>query len=120
MSYDTKQDQNPDTNDQFHNWSNNCESLFGFLEQEKNSDKVLEGTVEIGSQYHNYMETHTHIIRPIENGEFEVYPATQWPHSIHFFLSNVLKIPSHKFDVRVIRRHPCYLISLKKCMYYSP
>ena len=72
-----------------------------FVEQEKNSDKVFQGEFEIGSQYHNYMETHTHVVRPIENGEFEVYPATQMPHTIHVFLSRVLKIPSHKFDVRV-------------------
>ena len=47
------------------------------------------------------METHTHVIRPIENGEFEVYPGTQMPHTIHVFLAKVLKIPAHKFDVRV-------------------
>jgi CO/xanthine dehydrogenase Mo-binding subunit len=46
------------------------------------------------------METHTHVIRPIENGEFEVYPATQMPHTIHVFLSGVLKIPANKFDVK--------------------
>ena len=71
------------------------------LEQERCSDKVFEGELQMGSQYHNYMETHTHTIRPIENGEFEVYPATQWPHVIHVFLSSVLNIPSHKFDVKV-------------------
>ena len=62
---------------------------------------MFEGEVQIGSQYHNYMETHTHVVRPIENGEFEVYSATQMPHSIHVFLSKVLGIPSHKFDVKV-------------------
>ena len=78
------------------------ESFFSNVEQEQESDKVFEGELSIGSQYHNYMETHTHVIRPIENGEFEVYPATQMPHTIHVFLSQVLNIPSHKFDVKVI------------------
>ena len=78
------------------------ENIFSNLEQEQESDKVFEGELSIGSQYHNYMETHTHVIRPIENGEFEVYPATQMPHTIHVFLSQVLSIPSHKFDVKVI------------------
>ena len=31
--------------------------------------KVLEGDVEIGSQYHFYMETLACIIRPIEDGQ---------------------------------------------------
>ena len=74
---------------------------FSIVEQERESDKVFEGDLHIGSQYHNYMETHTHVVRPIENGEFEVYPATQMHHSIHVFLSKVLGIPSHKFDVKV-------------------
>ena len=78
------------------------ENIFYNLEQEQESDKVFEGELSIGSQYHNYMETHTHVVRPIENGEFEVYPATQMPHTIHVFLSQVLGIPSHKFDVKVI------------------
>ena len=62
---------------------------------------MFEGQVELGSQYHNFMETHTHIVRPIENGEFEVYPATQWMHSMNVFLGQVLDIPAHKFDVKV-------------------
>ena len=75
--------------------------MISILEQERESDQVFEGELSIGSQYHKYMETHTHVVRPIENGEFEVYPATQMPHSIHVFLSRVLNIPSHKFDVKV-------------------
>ena len=70
-------------------------------EQEHQSFKVFEGEVELGSQYHNFMETHTHVVRPIENGEFEVYPATQWMHSITVFLSQALNIPAHKFDIKV-------------------
>ena len=62
---------------------------------------MFEGEVQIGSQYHNYMETHTHVVRPIENGEFEIYPATQMAHSIHVFLSRVMNLPTNKFDVKV-------------------
>ena len=70
-------------------------------EQEHQSFIVFEVEVELGSQYHNFMETHTHVVRPIENGEFEVYPATQWMHSITVFLSQALNIPAHKFDIKV-------------------
>ena len=64
----------------------------------------------MGSQYHNYMETHTHIVRPIENGEFEVYPATQWMHSINIFLGKVLDTPAHKFDIKVDSNHILFVI----------
>ena len=71
-------------------------------EQESLSFKTFEGEVEIGSQYHYYMETLTHVVRPIENGEFEVFPNTQWMHSISVFVANVLNIAAHKIDVKVI------------------
>ena len=88
---------------------------FSIVEQERESDKVFEGDLHIGSQYHNYMETHTHVVRPIENGEFEVYPATQMHHSIHVFLSKVLGIPSHKFDVKVSYITGCLESRSKNC-----
>ena len=47
------------------------------------------------------METITHIVRPIENGEFEVFPSSQWMHSISVFVAQVLNIESHKIDVKV-------------------
>ena len=47
------------------------------------------------------METITHVVRPIENGEFEVFPSTQWMHSISVFVAQVLGIASHKIDVKV-------------------
>ena len=72
-----------------------------FSEEEKNSFKTFEGEVEIGSQYHYYMETITHVVRPIENGEFEVFPSTQWMHSISVFVAQVLGIASNKIDVKV-------------------
>jgi xanthine dehydrogenase molybdopterin-binding subunit B len=33
--------------------------------------KVVEGDVEIGSQYHFYMETLACIVRPIEDGQVQ-------------------------------------------------
>ena len=56
------------------------------------------------------METHTHLIQPMENGEFDVYPGTQMAHTIHVFLSSVLKIPSHKFNVKVLSGNKFLLI----------
>lgn len=76
--------------------------FFPCTEQESLSFKTFEGEVEIGSQYHYYMETLTHVVRPIENGEFEVFPTTQWMHSISVFIANVLNIPAHKIDVKVM------------------
>ena len=75
--------------------------IFLISEQEHLSFKTFEGEVEIGSQYHNYMECNTHIVRPIENGEFEIWPTTQWMHSIAVFVAQALNIQTHKIDVKV-------------------
>ena len=55
----------------------------------------------MGSQYHNFMEMMTFIVRPIENGEFEIYPTTQWMHSMQAFVAQALNTQSHKIDVKV-------------------
>jgi hypothetical protein len=75
--------------------------IFKFLEQEHLSFKTFEGELEIGSQHHSYMENLTHIVRPIENGEFEIYPTTQWMHCCAAFVAQVLDIQAHKVDVKV-------------------
>jgi xanthine dehydrogenase molybdopterin-binding subunit B len=44
--------------------------LICFSAVSKESDlKVLEGVIEIGSQYHFYMETLACIVKPIEDGQ---------------------------------------------------
>jgi len=82
-------------------WETSLFLIFIITEQEHLSFKTFEGEVEIGSQYHNYMESNTHIVRPIENGEFEIYPTTQWMHSCAVFVAQALNIQAHKIDVKV-------------------
>ena len=37
----------------------------------------VEGSLNIGSQHHFYMETHSTLVRPAEEGQFEVVSSTQ-------------------------------------------
>ena len=68
------------------------------------------------------METITHVVRPIENGEFEIYPSIQWMHSISVFVAQTLDIPSHKIDVKVhhtIKQECVYVCVIYKIKYKS-
>ena len=50
---------------------------------------------------HFHLEQHTCYAKPIEDGQIEVYPATQWIDKTATFISNALKIPLHNFDMKV-------------------
>lgn len=45
----------------------------GFAE----SDHILEGEVHTEAQEHFYLECHAGLVRPIEDGEMEVYATAQ-------------------------------------------
>lgn len=48
-------------------------------EQEKREDlTVIEGELELGSQYHFYMETLTALCRPKEDNQIQLWASTQW------------------------------------------
>ena len=49
------------------------------------SDKVVEGEVEMGGQLHFYMETQRCLLFPRDGGELEVFTGGQNPHSAQVF-----------------------------------
>ena len=63
--------------------------------------KTIEGEVDIGSQYHYFMETQSALVRPIENGEFDVFVSSQFPLFIQDGLARIMNAPFNKFNVHV-------------------
>jgi xanthine dehydrogenase/oxidase len=70
----------------------------------KKSLRQVQGEFEMGSQYHFHMETQSCIVRPIENGEYEVIVSTQWVDGVTQVVASVLGIKNnriHTFMPRV-------------------
>ncbi|XP_064388596.1 xanthine dehydrogenase/oxidase-like [Halichondria panicea] len=66
------------------------------------ADHVITGKVELGSQYHYHMETHTAVVIPDEGG-FKVQSATQWVDRVQAAVAMVMNIPASSVDVSVKR-----------------
>ena len=49
----------------------------GFLQ----SEKIVEGELEMGGQLHFYMETHRSLVVPRDGGELEIFAGAQNPTS---------------------------------------
>jgi len=69
----------------------------------KDIAKTFDGEIEIGSQYHFYMETQSVLVKPIENSEFDVFSSTQWMSFVQEALSTVMALPYSKFNIQVRR-----------------
>eukprot|EP00095_Tigriopus_kingsejongensis_P005797 maker-scaffold88_size394946-snap-gene-2.26 protein:Tk05797 transcript:maker-scaffold88_size394946-snap-gene-2.26-mRNA-1 annotation:"hypothetical protein DAPPUDRAFT_313254" len=65
--------------------------------------KVTEvtGELEIGGQFHFHLELQSCVVRPIENGEFEIYSTTQWMDMVQFTVAKALNISKNQINVRV-------------------
>ncbi|XP_076041684.1 uncharacterized protein LOC143025623 [Oratosquilla oratoria] len=63
---------------------------------------VVDGELNQGSQYHMFMEPHSSLVLPTEDG-YEVFAATQWPSETQAVVSSVLKVPANQVHVRVRR-----------------
>lgn len=63
----------------------------------------MQGEFEVGSQYHFHMETQSCIVRPVENGGYEVRSATQWLGSVQDTVAKALGVDNNKVDVIVKR-----------------
>lgn len=73
------------------------------IDGDANPEIFVEGEWSLGSQYHFYMETQSVLIRPSENGEFDVYAGTQWLDATNRQVNLVLNKPMNKINV-VCRR----------------
>ena len=61
----------------------------------------VSGEFEMGKQYHFHMETQSCIVRPIENGEWDVFSATQFVDGVQFVVSKTLGVTKNKVNVSV-------------------
>ncbi len=62
---------------------------------------TIQGEFEIGSQYHFHLESQTCLVRPIENGQLEVFSATQWIKEVHTVVARALNIAQNCIDMKV-------------------
>ena len=70
---------------------------------EEEDTESIHGEIQMGSQYHFHMETQSVLIRPLENGEYDVYATSQNTKKLQRVFSEVLGIPANKINV-VVRR----------------
>ncbi|XP_069694441.1 xanthine dehydrogenase-like isoform X2 [Periplaneta americana] len=63
---------------------------------------TIEGSFDLGSQYHYTMETQSCVCIPIEDG-LEVHPASQWMDLVQIAISQALNIPENNINVSVRR-----------------
>lgn len=77
--------------------------------------KTITGEFEIGSQYHFHLETQTCLVRPIEEGQFEVNCSTQWIDKTQEIIAKALGIPLNLVDMKVRRLGGAYGGKIEKC-----
>ena len=61
----------------------------------------MSGEVEVGSQYHFYMETHTCLARPMEEGQMDLVSSTQHMDGVHFTVAKALNVDHNKINISV-------------------
>ncbi|XP_059083877.1 uncharacterized protein LOC131881124 isoform X2 [Tigriopus californicus] len=82
----------------------------GSQNQRNQKGKLTEinGEFEIGGQYHFHMELQSCIVRPIENGEFDIMSTTQAMDVVQFTVAQALGITKNKVNVTVRRLGGAY------------
>lgn len=63
---------------------------------------VVEGEIEVGSQYHFYMENQACLVRPVEDGQYEIFSTCQWMHLVQILVAGALNIQRNKVDLKVL------------------
>ena len=91
------------------------EKIGDTTEQEKRDDVVkIEGELELGSQYHFYMETLSSICIPKEDNQIQLYASTQWIDFTQNMVSLALGIGVNQIDMQVSDRLHYYILNLLK------
>ena len=70
--------------------------MFIWIEAFANSDTVVEGEFEVGTQYHMYMETMVSSCIPTEDG-MEVYCATQDVDGVQSAIASCINLQKSQF-----------------------
>jgi len=65
--------------------------------------KIISGEVEVGTQHHFHMEPHTTLARPMEDGQLELWSATQWIAKTQEVVAKALAINMHAIDMKVTK-----------------
>nr|XP_054749459.1 xanthine dehydrogenase/oxidase-like [Lytechinus pictus] len=74
---------------------------YGDLEESfKQSDRILEGTFDVGGQEHFYMETQTCVVRPGEDDEMTIYASSQALTNVQVGVARVLGVPRNRIAVQ--------------------
>ncbi|XP_018363392.1 PREDICTED: xanthine dehydrogenase/oxidase-like [Trachymyrmex cornetzi] len=68
----------------------------------KNTDRVINGVFQCGSQYHYTMETQSCVCVPVEDG-MDVYPTSQWMDLIQVSIAQCLNVQNNSINVYVSR-----------------
>ncbi|XP_018394514.1 PREDICTED: xanthine dehydrogenase/oxidase-like [Cyphomyrmex costatus] len=73
----------------------------------KNTEQVIKGVFQCGSQYHFSMETQSCVCVPVEDG-MDVYPSSQWMDIIQVSIANCLGVKNNSINVYVRRLGGAY------------
>ena len=75
---------------------------FLLLTGNKNGRSVqVQGQFKTGCQYHFYLENHVCLVRPEEEGQFEVISSTQYMDKGQYVIAKTLGIDANKINVKV-------------------
>lgn len=72
------------------------------VELQEPYDIHASGKLDMGLQYHYFMEPHTTVVLPFEGG-LQVYAATQWMDLTQDMIANVLQLKSNEVQVKTRR-----------------
>ena len=72
-------------------------------EEKKEGLTTIEGELELGSQYHYYMETLSAVCRPKEDRQIQLLVTTQWIDFTQSLVAAALGIPKNHIDMEVKR-----------------
>jgi xanthine dehydrogenase molybdopterin-binding subunit B len=80
--------------------------------------KMVSGVVTVGTQHHFHMEQHTTLAHPLEDGQLELWSATQWIAHTQEVVANALGINMHAIDMKVKKWHGGTLALLGGIKYF--
>ena len=72
-------------------------------EEARDDVQIIEGDLELGKQYHFFMETLTAVCRPMEDNQLKMYVTTQWMDFTQNLIMGATGLPKNKIDIEVRR-----------------
>merc|ERR1719210_836215 len=72
-------------------------------EESRNDVQIIEGDIDMGKQYHFFMETLSAVCRPMEDNQLKLYVTTQWMDFVQNLVMGCTGLAKNKIDVEVRR-----------------